>query len=238
MRTATASLALAVALPFLSACAGAGAGGAPEGAAPAGETEFETRVASALAFDPALLKAGERVVYFVRRAGEPQLVSYSWACTAADDEAVWIENKIPSEPRPVVYKSRISRAGKLLEQHVGEPGGAEPLRLWPRSDAPAGTEALVRRDSSAAAGDSQEAPETLQVGGRSYACTRVTTTLRYPDGRRSTMVNWFSKEVPFASEARLGGLVKRQFGRLNMELAIFDLSGARVELPIPAAAPR
>ena len=76
------------------------------------------------------------------------------------------------------------------------------------------------------------------VGGRPYTCTRVTTTLTYPDGRKSTMLNWFSKDVPFASNARHGGLVKRQFGRLTMELPVFDLKGARIELQLPAAAPK
>jgi hypothetical protein len=37
----------------------------------------------------------------------------------------------------------------------------------------------------------------------------VTTTLTYPDRRKSTMINWFSKEVPFAASKTLGGLVKR-----------------------------
>ncbi len=218
---------LALPLVILAACAG------PETGSVQSETEFETRIASALTFDPALSKVGERVVYFIKRSGEPQIQSYSWACVGEEGGAVWIENKIPHQPRPVVYKSKISKEGKLLEQHVGEPGSPEPVKIWPREGS--GAEAVVRRDSSSAAGASKEDPDTITVGGRPYACTRVTTTLTYPDGRKSTMLNWFSKDVPFASNAKHGGLVKRQFGRLTMELAVFDVKGARIELQLPAA---
>jgi hypothetical protein len=61
----------------------------------------------------------------------------------------------------------------------------------------------------------------------------VTTTLSYPDGRKSTMVNWMSKDVPFAGHRTHGGLVKRQFGRIAMELIDHGDTGARPELAIP-----
>ena len=223
---------LALPLVILAACAG------PEAGPAMTETEFETRIASRLIFDPALSKVGERVIYFVKRSGDPQIESYSWACVNEESGAVWIENKLPHQPRPVIYKSKISREGKLIEQHVGEPGSPQPLKIWPREGAAPGVEAVVRRDSESATGASKEEPDTITVGGRPYGCTRVTTTLTYPDGRKSTMVNWFSKDVPFASKAAQGGLVKRQFGRLTMELAVFDVKGAPVELQLPAAAPK
>ena len=48
------------------------------------------------------------------------------------------------------------------------------------------------------------------------------------------MVNWFSKEVPFAGQKNYGGLIKRQFGRFTMELALFGSEPPRAELEIPA----
>ena len=57
-------------------------------------------------------------------------------------------------------------------------------------------------------------------------------TLTYPDRRKSKMINWFSKDVPFAASRTLGGLVKRDFGRLSMELIKIDRD-ARPELLIP-----
>jgi hypothetical protein len=194
------------------------------------ETEFETRIASALAFDPALLKPGQRVVYFVKRSGEPVTQAYSWSCVGGDAAAVWVENKVPFEPRPVIFRSKIARDGRLLEQWMGEPGAPAPAKTYPGERA---AETRIRRDSSAASPETKEEPDSITVGGKPFSCTRVTTVLKYPDGRKSTMMNWFSKEVPFAGDARLGGLVKRQFGRLLMELAVSDAQGAREELPLP-----
>src|SRR4029078_9287871 len=87
-------------------------------------------------------------------------------------------------------------------------------------------------DAAGAKADTKEEPDRIVVGGKPYDCTRVTTVLAYPDGRKSTMTNWFSKEVPFAPTKARGGLVKRQFGRLTMELVTGDRN-ARPELQIP-----
>ena len=76
-------------------------------------------------------------------------------------------------------------------------------------------------------------PDRIVVGGKPYDCTRVTTVLAYPDGRKSTMTNWFSKEVPFGPTRALGGLVKRQFGRLSMELVTGDHNG-KPEMQVPS----
>jgi hypothetical protein len=92
----------------------------------------------------------------------------------------------------------------------------------------------VRRDSSAAQPKVKEEPDTLLIGGKAYACTKVTTELTYAGGRKSTMVNWMSKDVPFAGQLTHGGLVKRQFGRITMELVDYGAQGARPELAIPA----
>jgi hypothetical protein len=191
------------------------------------ESEFENKIASSIAFDPALLKLGDRVVYFVKRTGE-ESQKYSWAVVAEDGQAVWIENKVPFDPRPMIVKTKLDRSGKVLEQWVGEPGG-DPGQTYPiprAGDAPKHV-----RDSSSAKADSKEEPDRIIVGGKPYDCTRVTTVLSYPDGRTSKMINWFSREVPFAASRLLGGLVKRQFGRLAMELVAGDQNG-KAELQI------
>jgi hypothetical protein len=194
------------------------------------EDEFDTKIASAIAFDPSLLKTGDRVVYFVKRDGQSQTQTYTWTAVSEESGAVWIENKVPFSPKPMIVKSKIERAGgKLLEQWVGEAGGV-PGKTYP-SGKQSG-EPKPNRDSSSAKADANEAPDSIVVGGRSYACTKVTTSLSYPDGRRSTMTNWFSKEVPFAATATLGGLVKRKIGGLTMELVAGDRNG-KSELVIP-----
>ncbi len=195
------------------------------------EDEFDTKIASAIAFDPSLLKVGDRVVYFVKRGSQNQTQTYTWTAVGEESGAVWIENKVPFSPKPMIVKTKIERAGgKLLEQWVGEAGGV-PGKTYPPAKQ-SGVEPKPVRDSGAAKADAKEVPDTIVVGGRSYACTKVTTSLSYPDGRRSTMTNWFSKEVPFAASAALGGLVKRQFGGLTMELVAGDRNG-KSELVIP-----
>lgn len=194
------------------------------------ENDFETKIAAAIAFDPALLKTGDRVVYFVKRSDVNQTQTYTWTTVGEEPGAVWIENKVPFDPRPMIVKTKIERGGKVLEQWIGEPGGI-PGQTYP-NPRQGGAEPKPVRDSEAAKADSKEAPDRIVVGGHSYDCTRVTTNLVYPDGRKSTMINWFSKEVPFAASKTLGGLVKRQFGRLSMELVAGDRNG-KSELVIP-----
>src|SRR5579859_343797 len=213
-------------LILLAACSGSEAGPGDKMT----ETDFETKIAAAIAFDPALLKTGDRVVYFVKRTGENQTQTYTWTAVAEEPEAVWIENKVPFEAHPMIVKTKIERGGKVLEQWIGQPGGI-PGKTYP-GPRQTGNEPQPVRDSESAKADSKEAPDRIVVGGRSYDCTRVTTNLVYPDGRKSTMINWFSKEVPFAASKKLGGLVKRQFGRLLMELVVGDQNG-KSELVIP-----
>jgi hypothetical protein len=221
-------LTLAVLTLLAAGCAGSGGGDAGDKVS---ETEFETKIASAIVFDPSLLKPGDRVVYFVKRTGENQTQTYTWSAVSEEPGSVWIENKVPFDPRPMIVKTKLERSGgQVQEQWIGEPGGI-PGKTYPN---PRNTGASPKpvRDSSTAKADSREVPERIVVGGRSFDCTRVTTNLIYPDGRKSTMVNWFSKEVPFAATAALGGLVKRQFGRLTMELVTGDRNG-KAELVIP-----
>jgi hypothetical protein len=195
------------------------------------EADFENDMASSIMFDPALLKTGDRVVYFVKRTGEAETQKYTWAAVADDRDSIWIENSIPWNTKRAIVKSKLDRSGKLLEQWVGEPGG-NPGQTFPPPTGGASTPPKPVRDSSGAKADSKEEPDRVVVGGKPYDCTRVTTVLAYPDGRKSTMTNWFSKEVPFAPTRTLGGLVKRQFGRLSMELVAGD-HNAKAEMQIP-----
>jgi hypothetical protein len=187
------------------------------------ETEFETKIATAIAFDPSLLKVGDRVIYFVKRTGENTTQKYQWSAVSEETGVIWIENKVPFDPRPMIVKTKLERSGgKVLEQWIGEPGGV-PGKTYPTSRPEEGPRPI--RDANTAKADSKEELDRIVISGKSYDCTRVTTNLVYPDGRKSTMVNWFSKEVPFPASAKLGGLIKRQFGRLSMELAVGDHSG-------------
>lgn len=216
-------------LRFLIAavCLAAGAGCSSSGGQDEkiNETEFETKIASALAFDPALVHVGDRVVYFIKRSGESETQKYSWAAVAEEGTAVWVETKLPFNPRPYVIKTKIDRSGKVLDTWVGEPGGI-PAHSTRSSDP------KPVRDSASAKANTKEEPDRITVGGKPYDCTRVTTELAYPDGRKSVMINWFSKEVPFPASRPLGGLVRRQFGRLTMELITGD-HNAKPELEIP-----
>jgi hypothetical protein len=193
------------------------------------ETDFETKIATSIAFDPSLLKSGDRVSYLVKRTGENSQ-RYSWSAVSEDRAGLWIENNMPFQVSRMVVKTKLDRSGKILEQWVGEPGGV-PGQTFPTLK---GGQAQPKpvRDSASASADSKEEPDRIVVSGQPYDCTRVTTVLTYPDKRKSTMINWFSKDVPFAASRPLGGLVKRQFGRLTMELIKVDRD-ARPELLIP-----
>jgi len=215
-----------LAILLVAGCSSSGGGGGAQKS----EADFENEIASAIMFDPALLKAGDRVIYFVKRAGESETQKYSWSAVAEDRTGIWIENSRPWNASRMVVKSKLDRSGKLLEQWVGEAGGV-PGQTYPSpktGDAPKHV-----RDSGSAKADSKEEPDRIVVGGKTYQCIKVTTVLAYPDGRKSTMTNWFSKEVPFAFTSAHGGLVKRLFGRLSMELVAGDRNG-KPEMQIPS----
>lgn len=215
---------------LLAACAPAPEAPSP----PADDLDFEMALASQLPFDPTAVRPGQYVLYLARVEGGPAQ-TLRWAALAAEGETLWIENRRPAppNPRPMVIKSRIDRTGKLLEQWVGEPGGI-PVRTYPRKDEAVSPPAPApRRDPSTAQARREERPDRITVAGKTYACTLVTSTLAYPDGRMSTLRQWFSKDVPFPASPTLGGLVRRTFGRFTMELMAAG-DGARPELAIPA----
>ncbi len=211
----------------------AGCSSAPQ--APPDELAFETALATQLAYDLGQVKAGDWVLYTVRVRGTVQADYYKWAVVGEDGTALWIENRRPAHPNPMpmVVKSKLERTGKLLEQWIGEPGGA-PAQVYPNPRRPAEPPA-ARRDSAVALVVTEEQADSLTVAGKAYACTKVTTTLSYPDGRRSAMTNWLSPEVPFpvlVGGKPRGGLVRRQIGRLTVDILDHG-SGARPELTIP-----
>lgn len=131
-------------------------------AGPSAETEFETKIATSIAFDPALLRQGDRVVYFVKRSGETQTQKHSWAAVSDEGATLWIENNVPFDGGRMVSKTKIDRSGKVLEQWVGEPGGIPGQRY---SSAQAGPAPRPVRDSSTAKADSKEEPDRVVVGG-------------------------------------------------------------------------
>jgi hypothetical protein len=208
----------------------------PPGGAGTQETQFEIGVASQLAFDVTQLKQGEWVLYSVKLQGDRQTKHVKYAVTGEDPGSLWIENKVPFDPRPMVIKSKYGRAdGKLEERWIGEAGTRGPAKVFP-SDHPTSGHLPQERDSSLARSAIREEVDEAKIGEKTYSCTRITTTLTYPDGRKSILRDWYSKEVPFSivqNGKSLGGLVKRQFGRLTMELVASDTTGTQPELIIP-----
>ena len=190
----------------------------------------EIAVASQLVYDVGSLKPGQWVRYTVKIAGASGTWSVKYACVEEDPEGVWVENKLPALPRPMVVKSKLSRDGKLVEQWVGEAGSASPAKTWPLRSAPtksaggpAPTESL------------HEQAESLTLAERTYACTKVISVLTYPDKRSSAVENWYSPDVPFTFKSgtrTYGGVARRRFGRFTMELSAAG-TDATPELQVP-----
>jgi hypothetical protein len=114
---------------------------------------------------------------------------------------------------------------------VGEPGSSKPAKIFPTQEKNTGPVKPTEEPKIA----TQLAEETLEAAGKSFPCTKITTTLTYSDGRTSTLTNWCSPEIPFhvLHEGKsYGGLVKRIFGKFTMELASFG-TDAVPELTIP-----
>lgn len=211
----------ALLLLFASACA------SPPAPGPVEDPAFEMAVAQQVPIDLENARAGQWAVYTVRREGDPVTHPVKYAVVGEEGGGLWIENKVRTDTGEIVVKSKLDRAGKLLEQWVGEPGGI-PGQTYPnpRREAPP-----ARRDPSAAQPSTKEERESVTLRGRTYDCVKVTTVLRYPKGGESRMVNWFAKEVPLGPR-KYGGLVRRQFGRFTMELAAHG-GDAKPELAIP-----
>ncbi|HEX7896268.1 MAG TPA: hypothetical protein VF950_00715 [Planctomycetota bacterium] len=197
-------------------------------AAPVNDLEFERFVATQLPFDAALLKGGDWALYTLKAQGVIRPEHYKWSVVTADVKGLWIENKVPHAETGMITKSRYDRAGKPVEIWMGPPGGV-PAQVWPKPGTP-----MAPPARAAAPPPLREEAEPVAAAGRTFRCVKVTSEATRPDGRKIPVVSWFSSEVPFAGQARYGGLVKRQAGRVTMELV--DSGNAprpRPELEIP-----
>ncbi len=214
--------AVGIALLALASC---------QSAPPEAEPRADIVLAAQLVFDLQKLEHGQWARYVIREQGSsaPQAVKYS--AVGADGDGIWVENKVPGEPRPYVIKSKFSWKGELLERWIGEPGSPKPAKVFPgKNDPPAKTKSDEEPKVA-----TQLEEETISAMGRTFACTKIVTTLTYRNGQTSTLTNWCSPEVPFSvlheGKSR-GGLVKRVFGKFTLELANFG-TDARAELEIP-----
>jgi hypothetical protein len=219
--------ALALALALSSGCtpAQSSTSPAPDGA-PA-DVELEKFVAQQVAFDPLLLKPGDWALYTLRVQGAPRAEHFKWTVVGADAKGLWVENKVPHADTGMIRKARYDRAGKLLEAWIGPPGGV-PAQVWPK---PGAAEPAPPRPAPPAA--FRETAEPATAAGKVFRCTKVASEASYPDGRKVPVVSWFSTDVPFPGQARLGGLVRRQVGRATMELVDAGSGRGRPELEIP-----
>src|SRR6185436_12718166 len=77
------------------------------------EADFETKIATSIAFDPALLKNGDRVSYLVKQTGENSQ-RYTWSAVSEDRAGLWIENNMPFNVSRMVVKTKLDRSGKIL----------------------------------------------------------------------------------------------------------------------------
>lgn len=217
----------ALVLLALLGCADLPAGDAPADSPPPSDLEFEKFVVTQFAFDPALVRAGARATYAVRMQGSPLTEYHVLSAVTQDPVGLWVEIRQPHGTTGMIVKSLYDRTGRLLERWIGPPGGS-PAQIYPPSgQAPA---APPRTPVTSA---SREESERVVLGGRTYACLKVTSPIRYPDGRTGGVTSWFSTEVPFSGTAKYGGLVRRVAGRATLELLGHADRGAKPELVIP-----
>jgi hypothetical protein len=221
-------------LVSLAACS------APSGPGPLDDLSFELEIVRTLPHDVSNLRLGQTVLYAVRIDGKNPPLYEKYSAVEEQGSAIWVERKVPNDPKPpFIYKSKYDRAGRLIELWAGEPGSRMPAQLYPSPSRP-GVPPPPRRDSDTAQAELKDEPDTITVGGQAYRCTKVTSTLTYPKGGKSTLTDWYSTEVPFPVKLgpkSLGGLVRRQFGRVTMEVASTG-TRAQPELAIPRMAPR
>lgn len=195
---------------LLAGCAAPPPKAAPP--APANDLEFERYVATQLPYDASLLKGGDWALYTIKAQGVILPEHYKWSVVAADPKGLWIENKVPHAETGMVTKSRYDRAGKPVEIWMGPPGGV-PAQVWPKPGS-----AMTPPARPAAVPPLREENEPVNAAGKTFRCVKVTSEATRPDGRKIPVVSWFSADVPFAGQARYGGLVKRQAGRVTFEL--------------------
>lgn len=214
----------ALALLILAACAPA------KKDDPKPDPNAELVAAAQLMFDMSKLSEGDWARYTIRQEGTgPQVVKFA-AVKGGDAEGIWIENKVPGDPAPFIIKSKYGWKGELIERWVGEPGSLRPAKIFPTDQK---TETPKQPEEPKVSTKIEE--ERITISGRTFDCAKITTTLTYSSGRTSTLTNWCSPEVPFSvlhEGKSYGGLVKRLFGKITMELANYG-QDAQVELVIP-----
>jgi hypothetical protein len=165
----------------------------------------------------------------VSAKGDPQNYLTKIQVTGQDDRGIWIEQRVPTELRPVIYKSKIGKDGALLEGWVGEARAAAPTKIYPRdggAPAPAPAASNVRAEATR---------ETITVRDKTYDCTKLVTVILRADGSTRTITEWCNAAVPFSAlhdGKPVGGLVRREFDRYKVEL-IECGEGAVEELPLP-----
>jgi hypothetical protein len=207
-------------LPLLAGCAQAPA--AKPAPAAVNGLDFERFVATQLPFDPLLVKQGDYALYALKIPGQIRPEHYRWSAVSADPKGLWVEIRVPHAETGMISKTRYDRAGKVVEVWMGPPGGV-PAQVWPKPGS-----SMTPPPRPAAAPPLREEPDTLSVATRVFRCVKVTADAVDPQGRKVPVVSWFSPDVPFPGQARYGGLVKRQVGRVTLEL--FD-AGNRKSIP-------
>jgi hypothetical protein len=222
----------AIALLLMAGCADLPpqGGAATPAAADPGPTalDFEKFVVTQFAFDPSFVRTGYRATYVLKVQGEGLSEHHSIAAVADAPNGVWVEIRRPAPPVGMIEKSLYERTGRLLERWVGPPGGS-PAQTYP----PPGQPLPPPGPRQPVPVKVQEVTDRISVGGRGYDCLRLTSPLKYPDGRMGTLVSWFSAEVPFSGTAKYGGIVKRTAGRASLELLTHAAAGAKPELDLP-----
>jgi hypothetical protein len=217
---------LAIAMLALAACV---EGGGPPTRTGALSTD-EILVATRFSTDPTYLRKGQFAMYTVRGTGDPTGYTTTLKVTDEDSAGMWIEQKVQAEPRPIVFKSRIDRKGKLLELWIGEAGSPKPAQVYPTKDGKEPPPPVAPGDVSV-----QVTRETVTVAQRTWDCTKLISTFKYGGGRETTLTDWCHAEAPFPilkDGKPVGGVVKRLYDRYTVELFSMGDNG-REELKIP-----
>jgi hypothetical protein len=211
-------------LPFLLCLASCRTGG--HATPPPRSPDLRILSRSQLTVDVPRLKEGQWVRYAVRITENAPIESVTFSVVKKTEEGAWIENRISGTGASGTWivKSHYSPEGELREQWVGEPGAADPVRVFPGKERKPvtrkpGPEISFRRTR-----------ETVTVAGHVYDTRKITTT-----HGETTLTNWCAEGIPFPAVIRgrsQGGVVKRIFGGFTMELAAHG-TDAKEELPLP-----
>ncbi len=220
---------LALALPLLLAACSSG----PSSSGPTQDQEFSV-VTSLAVQDPSKLSVGQWVLYSVRREGALTPFSTKISVVAEQpDGALWVENRAPSDSGFTVWKSLVAKDGKLQELWVGPPGG-RAICIYPGVDMhgrPVQPPKRVQPDPNVTV---ETAIESVAAAGRTWDCTRLTSTAAWAGGKTTTLVTWCHSDVPFSvvqGGKSHGGVVRRIYGKTILELVAHG-TGAEAELKV------